>query len=116
MLPVKHTPGKHCGSTGLRDLVNFHGLDFDEPACFGMGGVTFAKWLNLKGIASVGWGPGDDNAFHVADEYIPIDEVPEGMKAKTLSGTELRDALLAEPDSRYLDRLERDWIREVLQP
>jgi hypothetical protein len=37
MLPVKHTPGRHCGSTGIRDLVNFHGLDFDEPMCFGIG-------------------------------------------------------------------------------
>ena len=37
MLTVHHTPGRHCGSTGIRDLVNFHGLDFDEPMCFGIG-------------------------------------------------------------------------------
>ncbi|MEW6079279.1 MAG: BtrH N-terminal domain-containing protein [Thermodesulfobacteriota bacterium] len=37
MLPVRHTPGRHCGSTGIRDLVNFHGLDYDEPLCFGIG-------------------------------------------------------------------------------
>lgn len=37
MLPVKHTAGRHCGSTGIRDLVNFHGLEFDEPVCFGVG-------------------------------------------------------------------------------
>jgi acetylornithine deacetylase/succinyl-diaminopimelate desuccinylase family protein len=46
-----------------------------EPEVMGMGGVTFAKWLNLHGIQSIGWGPGDDNAFHVVDEWVPIDEL-----------------------------------------
>ena len=45
------------------------------PQTMGLGGATFAKWLNLAGIPSVGWGPGDDDAFHVADEYISIDEL-----------------------------------------
>jgi len=46
-----------------------------QPVPLGMGGATFAKWLNLHGIPSVGWGPGDDNAFHVADEYVSIEEL-----------------------------------------
>lgn len=46
-----------------------------EPQCMGLGGATFAKWLNLAGIPAVGWGPGDDNAFHVADEYVSVDEL-----------------------------------------
>lgn len=46
-----------------------------RPEVIGLGGATFAKWLNLSGIPSVGWGPGDDNAFHVADEYVSIDEL-----------------------------------------
>jgi len=41
-----------------------------EP--FGMGGGTFAKGFNLAGITAVGFGPGDDNAFHIANEYIEI--------------------------------------------
>jgi acetylornithine deacetylase/succinyl-diaminopimelate desuccinylase family protein len=45
------------------------------PEVMGMGGVTFAKWLNLNGIQAIGWGPGDDNAFHVADEWVPVEEL-----------------------------------------
>lgn len=46
-----------------------------RPKTIGLGGATFAKWLNLAGIPSVGWGPGDDDAFHVADEYVSVDEL-----------------------------------------
>jgi succinyl-diaminopimelate desuccinylase len=43
-----------------------------RPEVFGMGGGTFAKTLNLAGITAVGWGPGDDDAFHVTNEYVDI--------------------------------------------
>ncbi len=46
-----------------------------EPEPFGMGGGTFAKTLNLAGITSVGWGPGDDEAYHVANEYVEIKQL-----------------------------------------
>lgn len=48
MLPVNHTPGRHCGSTGIRDLVNFHGLAFDEPLCFGIG-AGLGLWYLKQG-------------------------------------------------------------------
>ena len=37
MIPVAHFPGKHCASTGIRNLVNFHGIEWSEPLCFGIG-------------------------------------------------------------------------------
>lgn len=43
-----------------------------RPEVFGMGGGTFAKTLNLAGITAVGWGPGDDDAFHITDEYVDV--------------------------------------------
>ena len=46
-----------------------------KPEPFGMGGGTFAKTLNLKGISAVGFGPGDDEAFHVANEYVEIKQL-----------------------------------------
>ena len=46
-----------------------------KPEPFGMGGGTFAKTLNLKGIAAVGFGPGDDEAFHVANESVEIKQL-----------------------------------------
>ncbi len=42
------------------------------PEPFGMGGGTYAKTLNLGGVLAVGWGPGDDEAFHVANESVEI--------------------------------------------
>jgi succinyl-diaminopimelate desuccinylase len=43
-----------------------------RPEPFGMGGGTFAKTLNLAGITAVGWGPGAEDAFHVANEWVEI--------------------------------------------
>ncbi|MBN2012652.1 ArgE/DapE family deacylase [candidate division KSB1 bacterium] len=45
------------------------------PETFGMGGGTFAKTLVLNGIPAVGFGPGDDDAFHLADEYVEIKQL-----------------------------------------
>jgi succinyl-diaminopimelate desuccinylase len=46
-----------------------------EPGLIGFGGGTFAKSLNLKGVESVGFGPGDDTAFHVENEYVEIQQL-----------------------------------------
>jgi succinyl-diaminopimelate desuccinylase len=46
-----------------------------QPEPFGMGGGTFAKTLNLCNIAAVGYGPGDDEAFHVANERVEIKQL-----------------------------------------
>jgi butirosin biosynthesis protein H-like/uncharacterized protein DUF4872 len=32
-----HTPGNHCGSTALRNLLGFHGLELSEEMAFGLG-------------------------------------------------------------------------------
>jgi len=45
------------------------------PEPIGQGGGTYAKTLNLNGVMAVGWGPGDDNAFHIANEYIEIQQL-----------------------------------------
>ncbi|MDZ7414333.1 MAG: ArgE/DapE family deacylase [candidate division KSB1 bacterium] len=46
-----------------------------RPQPIGMGGGTFAKTLNLAGIPAVGFGPGDDTAFHVANERVEIQQL-----------------------------------------
>jgi hypothetical protein len=32
-----HTPGHHCGSTALRNLLGFHGIELSEEMAFGLG-------------------------------------------------------------------------------
>ncbi len=50
--------------------------DFNlSPVPYGLGGSTFAKGMNEHGILSVGFGPGDDTAFHVANEYVDIKQL-----------------------------------------
>ncbi len=46
-----------------------------KPEPFGMGGGTFAKGFNLAGIKAVGFGPGDDSAFHVANESVELKQL-----------------------------------------
>lgn len=41
----------------------------------GSGGITFAKFLVLKGIQAVGWAPGDETTYHKPNEEISIDEL-----------------------------------------
>jgi len=45
------------------------------PQPFGIGGGTFAKAFNLGGIPAVGFGPGEDEQFHVVNERIPLAEL-----------------------------------------
>ncbi|MBN1334886.1 MAG: M20/M25/M40 family metallo-hydrolase [Deltaproteobacteria bacterium] len=41
-----------------------------QPEPFGMGGGTFAKAFNLGGIPAIGFGPGDEDQYHVANERV----------------------------------------------
>ncbi|MFH1469746.1 MAG: ArgE/DapE family deacylase [Pseudomonadota bacterium] len=59
------------------------------PQAFGMGGGTFAKAFNLGGIPAVGWGPGDDEAFHVADEYVPVKQLVDFAELLALLAVDL---------------------------
>ncbi len=46
LLDVTHTPGRHCASTALADLVNFRGITWSEARCFGIGcglGIWYFK-------------------------------------------------------------------------
>lgn len=45
------------------------------PDPIGQGGGTFAKGFCLAGIQAVGFGPGDADVFHVANEYLEIEEM-----------------------------------------
>ena len=50
MLKVTHTPGRHCASTAICDLVNFHGIVFSEAMCFGIGAGLGIWYLDFPGL------------------------------------------------------------------
>lgn len=60
-----------------------------EPEPFGMGGGTYAKTLCLNGVLAVGWGPGDDEAFHVANEFVEIQQLVDFAQVTCLIALDL---------------------------
>jgi hypothetical protein len=44
-----HTPGNHCGSTALRNLLAFHGADISEEMAFGLGAGACFFYITLDG-------------------------------------------------------------------
>jgi hypothetical protein len=43
----RHTPGHHCGSTALRNLLAFHGVEISEEMAFGLGAGAGFYYLAL---------------------------------------------------------------------
>jgi hypothetical protein len=44
-----HVPGNHCGSTALRNLLAFHGLEISEEMAFGLGAGACFFYVVLEG-------------------------------------------------------------------
>ncbi|HET7511057.1 MAG TPA: BtrH N-terminal domain-containing protein [Solirubrobacterales bacterium] len=42
-----HTPGHHCGSTALRNLLAFHGIEISEEMAFGLGAGAAFYYLEM---------------------------------------------------------------------
>jgi hypothetical protein len=43
-----HTPGQHCGSTALRNLLGFHGAEISEEMAFGLGAGACFYYVSLE--------------------------------------------------------------------
>ncbi len=50
-----HTPGKHCGSTALRNLLGFHGIELSEEMAFGLGAGASFYYLTLEDSSPSRW-------------------------------------------------------------
>lgn len=50
-----HTPGNHCGSTALRNLMAFHGAPISEEMAFGLGAGAGFYYLALEGTSPSRW-------------------------------------------------------------
>jgi hypothetical protein len=50
MVPrYRHVPGNHCGSTALRNLLAFHGVEISEEMAFGLGAGACFYYVTLDG-------------------------------------------------------------------
>ena len=50
-----HTPGNHCGSTALRNLLAFHGVEVSEEMAFGLGAGACFYYLTLEDASPSRW-------------------------------------------------------------
>jgi len=50
-----HTPGHHCGSTALRNLLAFHGIELSEEMAFGLGAGACFYYLTLEDGSPTRW-------------------------------------------------------------
>ena len=56
MIPAYiHTPGLHCGSTALRNLLGFHGIQISEEMAFGLGAGAGFYYLAIEGTSPSRW-------------------------------------------------------------
>jgi hypothetical protein len=50
-----HTPGHHCGSTALRNLLAFHGTEISEEMAFGLGAGACFYYVTLEDGSPTRW-------------------------------------------------------------
>jgi hypothetical protein len=50
-----HTPGHHCGSTALRNLLDFHGVRISEEMALGLGAGAGFYYLAIDGSSPSRW-------------------------------------------------------------
>ena len=50
-----HTPGHHCGSTALRNLLGFHGVEISEEMAFGLGAGAGFYYLAMEDSSPSRW-------------------------------------------------------------
>ncbi|HEX3238789.1 MAG TPA: BtrH N-terminal domain-containing protein [Solirubrobacterales bacterium] len=50
-----HTPGNHCGSTALRNLLAFHGVAISEEMAFGLGAGAGFYYLAMEDASPSRW-------------------------------------------------------------
>jgi hypothetical protein len=55
VLGYVHTPGHHCGSTALRNLLAFHGAEISEEMAFGLGAGACFYYVALEDASPTRW-------------------------------------------------------------
>jgi Butirosin biosynthesis protein H, N-terminal/Domain of unknown function (DUF4872) len=50
-----HLPGHHCGSTALRNLLGFHGVELSEEMAFGLGAGACFYYVTIEDASPTRW-------------------------------------------------------------
>src|SRR5919106_3097683 len=75
MVPgYRHVPGNHCGSTALRNLLGFHGVEISEPMAFGLGAGACFYYVVLDEHSPTRFTNG--RAARLEENFLELTEVP----------------------------------------
>ncbi len=88
-MDIPHQPGRHCGSSAIRDLLDFHGTSLTEAMCFGLGsglGITYLTLPDapvpfLVHVRSLGYEERVFQALEVPFEWTSYSSMEEGAQA-----------------------------------
>jgi len=70
----RHVPGNHCGSTALRNLLAFHGLELTEEMAFGLGAGACFYYLVTDGQSPSRFTNG--RVSHLEEQFVDLTEAP----------------------------------------
>src|SRR5829696_8666642 len=75
MVPgYRHLPGHHCGSTALRNLLEFHGVEISEDMAFGLGAGACFYYVVLDEHSPTRFTNG--RAARLEENFLELTEVP----------------------------------------
>jgi hypothetical protein len=111
MVPgYRHVPGNHCGSTALRNLLAFHGLEMTEDMAFGLGAGACFYFIPMDGSSPSRFTNG--RTSRLEEQFVDLTGAPleldtfesadESWSAAQEAVREARPALLLS-DLYYLD-------------
>ena len=115
MVPgYRHLPGNHCGSTALRNLLGFHGVELSEEMAFGLGAGACFYYLVLEEASPTRWFNGrvarlEENFREITGTSLELRTFEPGPAAWDAARAEVdagRPALLL-TDLYYLDHYGR---------
>ena len=81
MVPgYRHVPGNHCGSTALRNLLAFHGVEISEEMAFGLGAGACFYYVVLDESSPSRFTNG--RAARLEENFLELTEVPLRLRTE----------------------------------
>ncbi|MDX6590421.1 MAG: hypothetical protein QOI84_1695 [Solirubrobacterales bacterium] len=92
-----HIPGNHCGSTALRNLLAFHGVEVSEEMAFGLGAGAGFYYLAIDGTSPSRWFSG--RTARLEESFRELTGAALEMRTFPPGGGEAWEAARAEVDA-----------------
>jgi Butirosin biosynthesis protein H, N-terminal/Domain of unknown function (DUF4872) len=115
MVPgYRHLPGHHCGSTALRNLLGFHGVEISEEMAFGLGAGACFYYVVVDGTSPSRFTNGraarlEENFLELTDGSLRLrtDDDPDSSWALARDAVDEGRPSLLLTDLYYLDHYGR---------